>query len=112
MTTKRSTTAAATNLVVSTNPAKLLKVIGYNAGAAQFLQIHNKASLPADTTVPDLSIAIAATSNFDIDFGDYGFDCNVGIVVCNSSTVATKTIGSANLFITALVTAIDGQRLA
>ena len=74
----------------------LYGISGYNSGAAQFLQLHDSATLPADTAVPALPISIPAAGNFSIDFGMYGMKFGAGIVVCNSTTGPTKTIGAAN----------------
>lgn len=87
--------------VIKATPGILYQLHGYNSGAAQFIQLHDAASLPADTAVPELVQAIAATSNFVIDLGVYGKKFAVGIVACNSSTGPTKTIGSANCYISA-----------
>ena len=108
MTTYRSTTAAASSLVVSKNPAKLFKIIGFNDKAsAQYIQVHDAASLPANTAVPKLVITAGADSNFEIDLGDNGCVFETGIVICNSSTMATKTLGSADCFFFATVDARD-----
>ena len=83
--------------IVKTTAGSMLKLSGYNSGAAQFVQVHNAASLPADTAIPIITRAIAATDNFDFDIGgQFGVDLSLGIVVCNSSTGPDKTIGGAD----------------
>jgi hypothetical protein len=95
-----STAAFATSLVVSAGPTRLLRLSGYNAKAsAQFIQLYNTVSLPADTAVPVVVLTAAASSNFSLDLGMYGKKFGVGLVVGNSSTGATKTVGSADCWI-------------
>lgn len=83
--------------VAKASSGMVRSIIGYNSKAsAQFIQLHNTASLPSDTAVPDVIITVAASSNFSIDFDEDGYYCSTGITVCNSSTGPTKTIGSAD----------------
>jgi hypothetical protein len=104
----RSTTAYAASLVISASPAKLHRVtIFNNAGTALFVQLHDAASLPADTAVPKAIIRIATASSFVWDFGDSGRIFNTGIVICNSTSGATKTIGGAECWFDAQISAVD-----
>ena len=92
-----TSTAYEASRVVSAGPAAVYGLTGYNSlASAQFIQIHDAASLPADTAVPVVTISVPASSNFSVDFGAYGRYCKNGIVVCNSTTGPTKTIGAAN----------------
>lgn len=96
-----SSTAYEASHVITKAPGKVLSVHGYNSkGSAQFIQIFDAAALPADTAVPLLTITVATASNFTITFPADGLPCATGIVVCNSSTGPTKTIGSADVFFT------------
>jgi hypothetical protein len=94
--TSKAVSAYAASLVLRDGPGKLIGLSGYNSGADQFLQVHDAASLPADTAVPTIVLKILADQNFAFDFGLYGRYFKTGIVVCNSSTGPTKTLGSAN----------------
>lgn len=97
-----STPIYATSLIIKAGAGKLYGISGYNSkGSAQWIQLHDSATLPADAAVPKVTITVAATANFSIDFGTLGRYFASGIVVCNSSTGPTKTIGSADIFVDA-----------
>ena len=92
----RKTTANAASLVVSSNPCIFRGMSGYSANAAeQYIQIHDAASLPANGSVPAITFDADPTSDFGIEIFS-GAKFATGIVVCNSSTQATLTLGSAD----------------
>lgn len=64
--------------------------------SAQFILVFDAQSIPADTAVPVLIFDVAATSTLSVYYGSVGRWFYRGIVVCNSSTAITKTIGSAD----------------
>lgn len=95
--TNASTTAYANSLVIKAAAGTLYMLNGYNSNTSdQFIQLFDSATLPANATAPKLTFYAPAESNFYFDFGFYGRAFASGIVVCNSSTGATKTIGSAD----------------
>jgi len=89
--------ALANQLQASASGCTVWGVAGYNSKAsAQFIQLHDSATTPADTAVPAFNLTVPASSNFSIDFGVYGMTFKNGVYICNSSTAPTKTIGAAD----------------
>lgn len=92
-----TTTAYAASLVVSAVGATVFGITGHNSKITdQYIQIHDSPSLPADSAIPKVTILVPASSSFAMEFGNLGRLCSSGIVICNSSTAQTKTIGSAD----------------
>lgn len=96
------TTALATNLVIKASAGTLYKITGYNNNAAiRYLQIHNTTSLPADGVVPAWVYPVPLTGGFEFDWGFYGRRFTTGITACFSTTLATKTIAAADMWLNA-----------
>jgi len=93
-----SSTTLENSHIVATSTATVYRVLGYNSGPAQFIQLHDSATVPANTAVPIYTIAVPTLSNFIIELYTFGDTFNNGIVVCNSTTSSTKTIGAADCF--------------
>lgn len=82
------------SIAVKADPGVLNGFTGYNSGPAQFIQVHNTVSEPANGAIPIIILFAAAQSNFYWDADDYGQWFSVGITICNSSTGPTKTVGA------------------
>lgn len=66
--------------------------------SSQFVNVFDQATLPADTAVPLWSWPLAANNGVGFSWAPQGRQFERGLVLCNSSTDATKTIGSADTF--------------
>lgn len=89
--------ALAASKVIKATQGNLYGHSGYNDGPEQFILIFDSATLPIDTTAPRLpAIKVPAKQHWSMDPGEHPIWFQSGIVICNSSTAATKTIGSAD----------------
>lgn len=92
-------TALQASLIIKASAGRLYGLTGYNANtAAVFIQLHNTATVPADTQVPVVSFAVPAASNFSLDYGLRGRQFSGGIVLVTSTSQAVKVLGAANTF--------------
>lgn len=98
----RFTPVLAKSLIVKPEQGKLygFTVTSTNV-AAQFVQVFDAGALPADGVVPLMALNVAAGSSVSAYFGSVGRAFEQGIVICNSTTQGTKTIGAADCIIDA-----------
>jgi hypothetical protein len=89
----------AASLVACTGPAYLVAfTINNTNAAAQFIQLHDANVLPADGVAPAVVFTGPASSDKFVTYSLPGRFFQRGIVICNSSSAATKTIGAADCF--------------
>ena len=63
-----TTSAYAASLIIKASAGVLYVITGYNSkSTSQFIQIHNTATLPADTAVPVIIFNVGPMSNFSFD---------------------------------------------
>ena len=90
-----SSVAYESGSAVKSSAGIMVSINGYNSGPAQFIQLYDTGSLPADGTAPLVTFAVATVSNFSYDVGGlYGIDCSTGISVCNSLSGSMKSAGA------------------
>ena len=83
--------------VASAGECRLLGfTVSSTKGSGQFIQLFDATILPADGAVPIVSMDIATVTAKGINFGPIGRWHFRGIVICNSTTQATKTLGAAD----------------
>lgn len=86
----------AASLIVKPGAGVLYGFTVTNTNASsQFVQVFDAAAVPGDGAVPILAISVQGGNGTGFNWIP-GRAFLVGIVLCNSSTQATKTIGSAD----------------
>jgi hypothetical protein len=102
-TTLVSVIAFINNLVAKVGACELHGITGYNnSDTAQFIQVFDLAALPADGETPKIILQADPKSNFSYT-GVKGVKFTNGIVICNSSTPESKTIGANDCWFNATV---------
>lgn len=90
--------AYATAIVVTKGPALLYGFTVYSsAAAAQFVQVFDASSVPADGAIPAVVFSVPTASDKSVQWLP-ARTFLTGIVICNSSTGPTKTIGAADCY--------------
>lgn len=88
---------AAASGVIKASAGKLYGVTLTNDNAAmQYLMFFNLTAVPADATAPLFAVAVPLKSTIQLDFSTMGKYFSTGICWSNSTTFATKTIGTTD----------------
>jgi hypothetical protein len=88
--------ALASSCVVKTGPGLLVGFTVTNTSASsQYVLVFDATTLPADGTIPILAASVSANTTSTFNWIP-GRTHQHGIILCNSSTNTSKTIGSAN----------------
>jgi hypothetical protein len=83
--------------VVSAGEGRLYGfTVSSTRASGQFVQVFDAQALPVDGAVPILSIDIATVTAKGVDFGPMGRWFYRGIILCNSTTQGSKTLGAAD----------------
>ncbi len=90
------TGALAASIVVPGNIVVYGFLVYNTKSSAQYLNVFDMNLLPANAAVPLFSWPLAANAGVGFSYGNNGRRFKGGLVLCNSSTDATKTIGSAD----------------
>lgn len=93
-----STGALASSIVV---PGRICvyRVYAYNSNAGtRYIQFFDANAVPADTAVPLFAYPLLTKTGYEFVWFDQGRQFQTGLVVCNSTTDTTKTLGSADSF--------------
>lgn len=100
-TTRSASTALEASRVIKASSGRLQCITATtNRTSDQYLQIFNSTTVPADGTAPVYVYKLPADSTIVIDVSPIGVYFSTGISISNSTTLATKTIGSADCYFT------------
>lgn len=98
-------TAFEASHILKASPGTAISITGYSSkGSAQYILVFDSATVPSNGAIPRLPpVLVPPTSNFSIDVPITGCPFLTGITICNSSTAATKTIGTTDCWFTAVL---------
>lgn len=96
--------AYAASLIIKNAPGVLKMLNGWSTRLTpQWILLFDSAVLPVDGAVPVAGMIVNPNQNFSFDYGVDGRAFQNGIVVCNSITGPTKTIGAADCWFDAQI---------
>ena len=94
----KSSVAEASHIIKGFS-AVVRAVMMYNGNAStRTFQMFSSGVVPVDATVPDWLFPVVPGTLSGYDFGVDGIVLSSGVTVCNSTTIPTKTLGSADSY--------------
>lgn len=109
----RSSLALSSSIVAYAGFGYLIAFTVLNTNAsAQYIQLHDARMLPSDGVTPHVVFTVAGASQLSFAYTMPGRKFLAGIVLCNSSTSATKTIGAADCFFDVQIIPADPIRVS
>lgn len=89
--------ALASSIVATTGVCRLFGFTATSTNvAAQFVLVFDALTVPSNNAVPLFAVNVAAASPASVYFGSVGRSFDRGIVICNSTTQGTLTLGAAD----------------
>lgn len=89
--------ALANSIVASLGTARLYGFTATSTNvAAQFIQVFDESGVPSNAKIPVFTVNVAAASTVSVYFGSMGRTFDRGIILANSTTQGTLTIGAAD----------------
>lgn len=95
-----SSTSYESGSIVKNSSGIIYKIIGFNSGSSQFIQLYDSNIHPNDGDIPKITYLTPEISNFEIPIYEKGFWFNNGIVIMNSISGSMLLSGSENCFFT------------
>jgi hypothetical protein len=93
-----ATSPALTNSIIAATGAA--RMYGFTATstnvAAQFILVFDRLKVPSNGAVPVFAVNVAAAAPISAFYGEVGRTFDNGIVLCNSTTQGSLTIGAAD----------------
>ena len=94
----KSSIALSSSIVVKTGPGILYGFTVFNTNASnQYIHVFDAAQLPSDGSVPACVFIATGTQQLPVNWIP-GRTFTTGIILCNSTTAATKTLGASDCF--------------
>lgn len=89
--------ALSKSIVAASGAVRLFGFVATSTNvAAQFIQVFDLGAVPSNGAIPRFTLNVAAASFVAVSYGEVGCTFDRGIVICNSTTQGTLTLGAAD----------------